>query len=286
MKKLLINIFSLVILTVLITSCEDQGESIFGDGELGANLKAPATGAFLRGETETIDMDLVVTANEGVSVQSIVIYGELKTLEQVTDTTTRPISSGVVELASVTSDGLISFTTSELFTNLPVDGDVKNEDELFPGDQFVFTYELNLADGRVMTIAGNYTVTFTCPSDLGGMYINTTEVSQSDLGALSYEYEVELKDLGDGRYQVEDMTGGLWSIAYLEEYGTSARVTVLVDICEQITLEDAPDQFGGFITTDGLASPTFDPETGVITWAWVDSVYGETGVTTYTPVAQ
>lgn len=287
MKNLLIKLFSLVIVSMLITSCEDQGESIFGDGELGANLKAPSTGAFLRGETEMIDMNLVVTSNEGVSVESIVIYGELNTLEQVNDSTREDISSGVVELATVTNDGMVTFTTDELFASLPVDGEVKNEDELYPGDTFVFTYELNLADGRVMTIAGNYTVTFTCPSDLGGKYLNTTEVSASDFGAQSFSYEVELVDLGAGRYTVEDMTGGMWSSdPYAAEYATTARTTTLVEVCGQITLEDAPDQFGGFITTEGQPGPSYDPETGVITWGWTDTLYGETGITTYTPVGE
>lgn len=286
MKNLKKHILLVFLAAFTLAACEDQSDSIFGDGELGANLITPTTGALIRGETPSITFDIELENNEGITVNQVLVYGQLNATVQVNDSTTAGESSDKVLLETRTSDGTVSFPIEELFSDLPVDGEVRSEDDLFPGDTFVFSYELVLADGRTLTIARSYVVTFTCPSDLGGKYLNTTEVSVSDFGAQSYEYEVELVDLGDGRYQIEDMTGGLWSTTYADEYGTTARETVLVEVCGQVTVQDAPDLYGGFITTDGRPAPTYDPETGVITWSWVDTIYGETGVTTYTPVAE
>lgn len=128
---------------------------------------------------------------------------------------------------------------------------------------------------------------YTCVSELGGTYTVTGEISVSDFGPQSYTYESELVDIGNGVYEVEDFTGGMWANdPYASAYGTTARATTLTDVCGVITVATVSNGFNGGEDAQATTSVSYNPETGVISWAWQDQQYGETGVTTYTPISE
>lgn len=272
-----LKLFAFAAMIMGTNACDEafvEPFDIENGGSLGANVEPPSSLAYLRGQTSVLDFNVNLVENASAPVSDI----------QASIVLTVGAEKSSIYEVTVPASGAVNISSSDLFQNTPVNGTVQSESTLNAGDSWSFSYVINLADGRKITPSRTTTVTFTCPSDLAGTYTNNTEVSVSDFGAQSYTTEEELTEIGDGQYSVPDMTGGLWSLdPYAGAYGTSARTTTLTEICSSITVADAPDQFGGFITTAGRPAPTFNEATGVIQWSWIDTIYGETGVTTYTP---
>lgn len=276
MKINIYKILTLVSFLVFFTSCEDQGDTIFtldsGSGELAANLIVPSSGVYLRGETETIDMSLELATNPSATVSGITVYGQLSLLEGD--------ASEVVTLATDVSEGTVSFTTSELFNALPVNGQTLDESSLLPGDQFIFTYEISMQDGRIFDIASKYNVTFSCPSDLAGNYSFESSGGVGDgSGGQAGSYsgltgEVTLTDEGSGIYTVDDMSFGL----YDQGYGDTSPPGRIEDVCGSISDLGDVDQYSDPFTISGTVN-----EDGTIELTW-GNTWGDTGNVVLTPV--
>lgn len=274
MKNLNIKVLLILISGFLFFGCEDQGEGVFDTGELTANLSAPSTGAYLRGETSEFTMELSVSENPGVSVDEIIIYGQLNAT--VDDELT---SSEVVELSRQSSEGEFVISASEVFSSLPVNGVVLSEDDLAPGDQFIFTYELVLSDGRVLTPAATYAVTFTCPSDIAGTYsfVSTGFFGDGAGGQTSpygeFTGEVVLTEDASGIYTVDDMSFGL----YDQGYGDTSPSGQIEEVCGSISDRGSTDQYGDPFTINGSLNDDGSIE---LTWG---NTWGDTGTVVLTP---
>ncbi|QSE97290.1 hypothetical protein [Fulvivirga lutea] len=136
-------------------------------------------------------------------------------------------------------------------------------------------------------------VLITC-APLDNNYAVNTVIGFDDFDSGPYNFSELLLavDCGDS-YFVNDISGGLWSNDYNEEYGTSARnalITVDEDtnVVTWTNMDGMPvsDQFGGTIIQDpDQPDSNYDPATGVITIYWLATRWGENGVTTYTPTS-
>ncbi len=286
MKKY-ISICFIFMAALFVVSCEEENSDVLvgGDGSADlsanvfANIDPDPTFSFLYQVSTGVSIDLDEYVKDGLTIQSVTVT---KVLNASVGVDGASVSSPVVTYSVTT--GELNQTEAELFADVPVEGNILTEEDLSPGDTWQFKYtEIILSTGKVLTPNRASTLTFTCPSNLEGEYDNHTEVGFTDFGPQTYDLDATLVALGGGQYTVEDMTGGLWSTTYADAYGTSARATVLTDICGTLSIADAPDQFGGFITNEGQQTPNLDPGTGVISWGWIDTIYGEDGVTVYTP---
>lgn len=273
------NLYSLIFVGLLMASCVPEYDSTEStSSEKAASVLVQANAAYIKNISEGVKLPVALLGEskaEDISNVKLMV-------EYVPAGTTPSPDENEVLLIEITSLPDSVDISDEKLLEL---ADAESLDDLSAGDRWIIRYKVAQKNGRVLTHGVNTTINFTCQSDLAGTYMNTTEVSVSDFGPQSFAYEVELVALGGGNYTVEDMTGGLWSRApYSTEYGSTARVTQLSDICGTISLANVSDQFGGEVTTAGQPAPTYDPVTGVITWSWTATGYGETGVTTYTPV--
>lgn len=114
-----------------------------------------------------------------------------------------------------------------------------------------------------------------CFSDIAGEYTAMTIGRSGPGGGGMFDtirYEVSLTDLGDGRYELSEVTGGMYPTIWggVEESG------ILIDSCMQIILPLQKDQWdddlqgAGELFTDGT-----------IQYNWVNG-YGDQGTTTLT----
>ncbi|MEQ9468445.1 MAG: hypothetical protein RLN88_13615 [Ekhidna sp.] len=125
--------------------------------------------------------------------------------------------------------------------------------------------------------------------DFAGVYDVSGDILVDDFGSGPYaETNVVLfsPDCNTGNLvQVPDITGGLYTGSYADNYGTSARVATLTinTTTDVVTWTGVSDQFGGSIIQDGAQPDSnIDPGTGEITIYWTATAFGERGVTTFT----
>jgi len=148
---------------------------------------------------------------------------------------------------------------------------------------------INLVGDDVMT-GSKYTLFIVqqCVSDLAGMYSVTTTYGYHDFlpDYATNTMEAEIVEIESGLYQVEDMSGGLYSTGpYSTNYGTdSTSFTVqFSENCGLISWEGQSDPWGPVVPLEG-GTNSVDLNTGVITISWFAEKYGENGVSVYTPL--
>ncbi len=160
-------------------------------------------------------------------------------------------------------------------------------DSLKEGDLLRMKQEVHTGDGRVLANNVNAIFPASCSSDIDGLYSVSTTYTQHDFLAdfPSYDLaEVLLTDLGGGKYSIEDLSGGLYSVGpYVDAYGTSGIAAEILDVCNNITWNGQSDPWGAVIPLDGGVNER-DPDTGVITISWFCEAYSESGVSVYTPL--
>lgn len=258
MKKfnILTIIPALLLVVFATTSCEEQFD-IKDGGTLAAQLTAPTTINFFLGETDAVSFDVETLENEGVSISSISGTKVLYAGGEASDPAT--VSLG---------GGSFSQTKAELFADVPVGGTVLTEADLAPGDYWLVTYTMTLADGRVLPIQSSRatTIQFACRSNIptDGTW---TGVSQNfAFGVQGTNPNVTISAIDDGgNYAMSDVTGGFYGL-----FGFNVdQPGNINDLCNIITLVDAPDaQFAlGPATTPGY----WDPGTEELLVTWYDS---------------
>jgi hypothetical protein len=257
--------FSKVVLMALFViaanSCDEQWDLKDG-GSLEAQVYPPASVNFVRGATENVSVSFNPFTNPGKTIQSVMVYKKLETSLG---------SSAEVLTEEVTGDSFTQ-TKEELFADVPVNGEVLDENDLAPGDVWRLRYVMKMGDGKELDVTTRTTVPFTCVSDLGGDYNGLTNwIDYYDLAG-SYSYTTTLTDLGGGEYVLEDLSGGMepnvWEQSPVE--------AIIKDICGTISLLQADYLYAYFITEGRVEAD------GTIYIKW-RNVYGENGETWLTP---
>jgi hypothetical protein len=124
-----------------------------------------------------------------------------------------------------------------------------------------------------------------CPQPLSGNYTVTGQFLKDDFDSPDVIMDQALINTDCvSKYLVEDLSGGLYTNTYAEEYGTDP-VEAEIDIdpdTNLVTWEGVSDQFGGDIIQDDTQPDSFfDPDTNTITIYWTATTYGERGISTF-----
>lgn len=129
-------------------------------------------------------------------------------------------------------------------------------------------------------------VTVLCEPPLIGAYEVLGQFLQDDFGSPDVTLDQVLTNVDCiSRYMVQDLSGGLYTTTYAENYGTSpveAEINIDPDT-NLVTWEGASDQFGGeFIQDPAQPDSFYDPDAKQIVIYWTATSYGERGVATFT----
>ena len=265
MKKILLkpHIISLSVFLVLLSGClVDEQWDIKNGGFYGANIYPAEAVSYLKGVTTEVTIDFTLYENEGVTVQGMTVTGQLFT--QLGD-------SDPVELT--VSGNPIKIPASDLLSKFPVAGNVLTEDDLTAGDNWVFSYKLDIGGGTILTPGNKTKITFTCPSDLAGTYMAVTDWIDyyGTPGHNEEEVEVTAEEIS-GRYSIPDLSGGMEPIVW----GGDPVQAVIEDVCGKISLISAPYAYPYFIDAGEVR------DNGDIYIKWRNA-FGENGETIYSP---
>lgn len=189
----------------------------------------------------------------------------------------------------------VQITPAEIATALGI-----SIDDLELGDNFNVVFPINTADGRRLTTAlnselcnqpaqpsfGGCNVSWflTCPSAIQlGTYSAVSTATSTDgcpptNPLVDFAFEVELSADGAGKYEISDFFAGVYMNWYGACYGYDFETPAsFTDVCDNLnfTFQDA---FGATVQGTG----TYDSNTGIITYSWVND-FGDEGTTTLTP---
>ncbi len=254
---------SLSALLLVLSGClVNEQWDIKNGGFYGANIYPAEAISFLKDSTTEVTINYNLFENEGVTVQNITVVGQLFTAIGDSD----PVEMAV-------SGNPIVIPASELFSQFPVGGNVLTEDDLTAGDHWEIAFKLDIGNGVILTPGNMTKITFTCPSDLGGMYTNVTKWVDyyGVAGSNTEDAEFVPQDI-PGRYAIPDLTGGMEPIVW----GNPPVEAVIEDVCGNIGLISAPYFYPYFID-EGTVKPD-----GVVYIKWRNA-YGEWGESNYTP---
>jgi hypothetical protein len=254
---------SLSALLLILSGClVDEQCDIKNGGIYGANIYPAEAISYLKGETTEVTIDYTLFENKGVTVQSITVVGQLFT--EIGD-------SDPVEMS--VSGNPIVIQASDLLSQFPVGGKVLTEDDLTAGDHWEIGFKLDIGNGVVLTPANKTKITFTCPSDLAGMYTNVTNwVDYYGNPGKNTEDDEWVAEPIAGRYKIPDLTGGMEPIVW----GNPPVEAIVEDVCGTIGLISAPYYYPYYIEEGEVM------DTGVIRIKWRNA-YDEWGVSMYTP---
>jgi len=262
--KLIYNlsrIFLLAVFVMIANSCDEQWDLKDG-GSLEAQVYPPSSINYIRGATTGVSVEFKPFQNPGKTIQSINVY---KTLETALG------NSQEVLTAQGTADSF-SQTKDELFADVPVGGNVLDENDLAPGDVWRLRYEMVMGDGTMLNVTTRTVIQFTCVSDIGGDYDGLTNWIDYYGVADSDTYTTTLTALGGGEYTLEDLSGGMEPIIW----GNPPVEATIKDVCGTISLV-AADYFYGYFITEGRVEAD-----GTIYIKWRNE-YDENGETWLTP---
>lgn len=264
MKNIKIKLLTIGLLSwfFVLSSClVDEQWDIKNGGFAGANIY-PTNSSFFKGETTSVDISYDLFQNEGTSVSDIVGSIYLKSALGDSDPVEFTVSGSPYTISS-----------ADLFSKHPVGGKVLTENDLSPGDAWIISYELNMSGGVTLTPANGSRITFTCKSDLAGMYSGVTNWIDYYGVADTHTYDTELVETeGDGNYILEDLSGGMEPIIW----GNDKVMATIKDICDVITLVDAPYSYPYYI------EEAYVDADGMIYIKWKNE-YDENGETWLTP---
>ncbi|NMM47369.1 hypothetical protein [Marinigracilibium pacificum] len=148
--------FSLLGLIVLVSSCFLEEETFSDNLSEAADIRIDGSDSYIKGETQDVTLDFEFLESSSAKISEIKGTIQLSTSNG---------NSDVVDLDPITSEGEVVFGQQELFNDLPVDGAVLTEDDLNPGDQWLFNFTIVMEDGRVLKsrISNAWNIDFAIP---------------------------------------------------------------------------------------------------------------------------
>ncbi|MGD1958346.1 MAG: hypothetical protein ACFB2Y_05800 [Fulvivirga sp.] len=182
----------LAVVSMLVSGCIVEDADPIDVGRDAVNIDRPGSTPFF----------LDPTAETGVSFEKDVTgkgtFSEIRVFKSLEASGE---SSDVVFVGTFASAPFtVSQTETELFADVPVGGEVLDENDLEPGDAFEFSFEIVETDGNVLNIVYTHSVPFSCPlsADFTGMY-EIEDITLSGVGnATTFGTGiVELSEAGD-----------------------------------------------------------------------------------------
>ncbi|MBS0000077.1 MAG: hypothetical protein KFF73_13945 [Cyclobacteriaceae bacterium] len=262
--KWIYNLSKILLLGTFVmfaNSCEEQWDLKDG-GSLEAQVYPPTSVNFVRGETENVTVNFKPFVNPGKTILSVSVYKKLET----------SLGMSAEVLTEEVSGDTFTQTKEELFADVPVNGEVLDENDLGPGDAWKLRYVMKMGDGKELNVTTMTTVPFTCVSDLGGEYDGVTNWIEYYGNPGTDSYSTTLAAVGGGEYTLEDLSGGMEPIVW----GNPPVEATIKDICGKITLVKA-DYFYAYFITEGRVEAD-----GTIYIKWRNA-YDENGETWLTP---
>lgn len=296
MKKIKL-IFTILAISLLVTSCDNDGGDSKLDLEVGAVPdinKIDDTDSFINllalNDGATIDLGFTIKVGQGEisSLDVIGFYvkgnGDVYRAVLANDLTTFPAT--------------FNLSQNDLFEAF---AELNSASDFEIGDKLIVTADMLLKNGSVINILNTdastnygqdiansqkYTVTQTfnvsCPSELEGTYSVLSSGSSTDTGPTADEnpitnhpYTVTITAKGGGDYTMSDGFGGLYILWY-DIYGIDGdSAGSFSDVCNVIS-GTFSEPFGTAVTVTGSVNPD-----GTLTIEWVNG-YGDTGVGVYT----
>ena len=265
-NRISIYISGFILSLLVLSGCGEEPWNLNDGGQILANLNAPSNEVFFYQVTENVSYDVEIVEPGVVTVSSIRVNKQLFT------------EQGNSQVSSFEVTGTtISQSESELFADVPVNGEVLTEDDLTPGDYWLFSYELVLSDGQTVEPGGTTTLTFTCPSDLGGEFTYSTVNIAATSSFANPDNCIEpvtgtgtLEETAPGIYDLSDATFGQYGCAWDD---TPAVGVVWTDVCNGISVSGS-DQYGLLYSFSVVSN---DGNELVINWF---NDYGDSGTTT------
>jgi hypothetical protein len=271
MKNIIYRI-SLFLMVLSLTACLEE-ELLIDNVSEGGDVVVSGTSSYLNGETSEVTLSFDLQETSSASIDEVQITKQLMTTEG---------NSEVVSLSPITESGDLVISTNDLFADVPVNGNVLTEADLSPGDKWVFGISIMMEDGRELTPLGNpeWSINFSCPSDIGGIYNTTASGSFGDgsggeaapYAGLSAQVELTPTET-DGVYSIDDMSFGLYPQGY-DDTPPSGRVR---DICNSLSDLGDADRYGDPFTISGTVNAD-----GTINLEW-SNTYGDAGPVVLTP---
>ena len=265
--KILSLFLSIALVFAVFTSCEvTQFDIANGGEEVGVNMFPPSIMVYKRGETTAVAIPYDGIATKGTTIESFNVFKQLIVIAG---------SSDVVSYMNQTGD-TFDQTSAQLYADVPVNGTTYNDNLMNPGDKWVFSFEMNLSDGRVLigsTSTAETDVEFTCPSTLGGDWATLgTWVDYYGVPGQNNFTETFTPAATEGQYVITDLSGGMEPIIW----GNPEVEATIKEVCGVITLVSA-DYLYGYSIDDAMVNAD-----GTITIKWRNE-YDEYGENTYTP---
>ncbi len=274
MKKI-INIYIALLAVVLITGCFKEHSEIVPGGEATESIKITnVTSGFYN----FLDPEI---AQITFTIEAIPNQVELESVEM---------------LVSYNSTADADFRIYETYSTFPVTETITLEEaasfeglslnDMTIGDLFRYKFRLNYTDGATRLTPVVVLANVSCPSNLAGVYTAMTTGTSTDPCCpeeTTITSEVTISALGNGQYQINDFSAGLYLAWYGPDggnYGITSQDQSpgrIRDVCNVITFYDTTEPFATQVTGSG----TVDDETGDITYTWTNG-YDDTGTVTLT----
>ena len=253
-KYILIVVFTLFI----CTSCLEEQWDIKDGGTYAAQLYAPVNVPFFYQGTTEVTYDIDIFENSGISVTGIEGTKQLFVGGE-----------GSVEATLDLSGRSFSQTLSELFADVPINGQVLTEDDLAPGDYWAISYTMTLSDGTVLNVQSSRDtdIPFSCVSEIPteGTWTGTTTLGAFGIIGTNNTVTITADD-DQGNYSLSDITGGFYG-----NFGFNVdQPGSINDLCNVITVTGAPNaQFS--LVPEPDYDGSYDPATETLDIAWWDS---------------
>ncbi|MCP3928011.1 MAG: hypothetical protein GY705_02785 [Bacteroidetes bacterium] len=268
MKKILYLFGLLFIVSLFFTSCtkEEDENAFWGLETKGA---VALTSNVVNGFFDLANPDASSIAfdidTKGEAVSSLAITKNVN-------------GSGEQDLSTLNSfPATVAVTFNEALSGTGI-----NVSDLEPGDKAVFSFYVTTPTGTYP--GGTLSIDMSCVSDLAGTYTSEATGTSTDgccPGSHTVTADVTLTDLGAGKYDISDWSGGLYPEWYTV-YGITPDDVhgEILDVCNVITLLTSSEPFGESLT--GSEGAAVDPTTGVISYHW-DNGWGDEGTVKLTP---
>jgi len=275
MTKILLFILS-VGLVFFIASCVDE----FTDSQAPVFFDSPAVSdvSFVN-DNDTIE--------DGTSTDVSVIVVDAPGGVDSVGILLEDVNGDPAGTASVTTP-LTGQTSGELIVNYVADKPFAGNVDI---TITVFDQQEDPRDNTTLrknSVPQTVTVNVFCQPPLVGTYDVLGEFLVDDFGSPDVNDVQDIISVDcDLTYQVEDMSGGLYTTTYATAYTTDPVIAdiVLDPVTNLITWTGVGDQFGGDMLEDAANAngpSDYNPGTNTVTIYWTATAYGERGVSTFT----
>ena len=241
-----------------ISSCEEPVEEIYPNQYVQIS---EATGSFNRYDPDNSSYTFTISTNPPSNLQIEYIQVN-KRLNDETSVEMSRINQFPTE---------ITLSLSEIAAGTDLSLITRN-------DRFSLHFYIKAAGNpSIYRINQSITMPVLCPVNIGGRYLAMTKGRAGPGGGGDFENvatELTITDLGDFKYEISDISGGMFTAVW----GGDPQPAVFHELCRDIQIPEFQDQWGDTFNGNGKLE-----DDGKITLFWRTS-YGDIGTTELTPL--